>query len=249
MNMYKRSRCPPSRTALFERIHGRNRQVFRSQDRSLAFMRARALLLRLSGTSQWLRCSSISEGCRPSLLISPRPSVPRETLFLGGHAARSFSRARLKGHGPWAGAQNRGSTRERPDARKLTRTRSCVHEPLRKSPLDRCWPLPPSLSLPVSRSPLFRVAKPDIRHRKMSIFRHDGSHVTNWSYRKKWHSFVHKLWGPLVYRYWLPSYRSSTFVAAVMSETFRSIAHGIKFFESITLAHRLSLITKSGSLK
>lgn len=83
------------------------------------------------------------------------PPPLRETVFLGGHTAYSFfSCARIRGQGPRAGAQNHGSTRERPDARRLTRTRSCVHEPLRKSPSDRCRPLPLFFSV----SPLFRVA-------------------------------------------------------------------------------------------
>lgn len=89
-----------------------------------------------------------------SLHLPPPLHAPRDSFSRGRTAHSFFSRARIRGHGPRAGAQNHGSTRERPDARRLTRTRSCVHEPLRKSPPDRRRPLPLFFSV----SLLFRVA-------------------------------------------------------------------------------------------
>lgn len=122
--------------------------------------------------------SSLSLSLDPSVLLrAPRNSFSRRVHSL-------FFRARIRGHGPRAGAQNRGSTRERPDARRLTtRIRSCAHEPLRKSSLAMDAPF-----LRRTRNSIFVTESPCV----VATHRDDGDHVKNWSYRKKWLSFANK---------------------------------------------------------
>lgn len=58
------------------------------------------------------RQSAKDAGARLSRLISPSVSLrlPRETLFLSARLFSLLSCAHIRGHGPRAGAQNRGSS-------------------------------------------------------------------------------------------------------------------------------------------
>jgi hypothetical protein len=87
-------------------------------------MRARALLLRLSGTSSVVTPALVNQRGTSAV------SLDLCTLFLkqhgGGREGKGGGgervRVRIRGHGPRAGARNRGTAR--PDARRLTRVRS-----------------------------------------------------------------------------------------------------------------------------
>lgn len=196
---------PPPRTALFEHIHGRTQAGVPFPEIVLSRVYTRTCFIAPSLGHISVTPVLVNQQRMPavSLDLPPPLRAPRDS-FSRGHTAHSFSRARVRGHGPWAGAQNRSSPRERPDARKLTRTQSCVHEPLRKSPPDRCWPLPisPSFSLLSSLllpppslflSPSLSVFSfSSLCHEARYLSPKDGVDISQWrkprhnrSYRKK----------------------------------------------------------------
>lgn len=166
MNMYQRSRCPPEDRSLW--AYPRTEQAGVPFPRSFSRVYARTCFIAPSLGHISVTPVLVNQRRMPtvSLDLSPPPHAPRD-FFSGGSLLLSCAH---KGHGSRAGAQNHGSTRERSDAHKLTRTRSCVHEPLRKSSLDRCRSPPvyfsPSLCLSIFSC---CVMKFDICHRKMVV--------------------------------------------------------------------------------